>query len=233
MEHLKRVISKFEYENTKKEFCRYLAVLYRQMRRKERIVFRHIGYRNMAEDGFCYEFYKNIAFWTEVHRNTIPKYVNFFIENKLLERKVLKAKYRYRKGLVLTKLGLCFYIFINKLNEYLSNKFKENNNYREIDFFSFIYNFLLNIFYLFYNILGSMHNGMHKVENTSNSEGSNGEVLGINLGIKEVKKPPGSDKKDLKELKRQQFIKILQAGYLLPESIMDEYNLWELKKSIT
>ncbi|MEO0119116.1 MAG: hypothetical protein ABIK60_01070, partial [candidate division WOR-3 bacterium] len=89
------------------------------------------------------------------------------------------------------------------------------------------------IFYLFYNILGSMHNGMHKAENTSSDGSSNEGVLGINLGIKEVKKPPGGDKKDLKELKRQQFIKILQAGFLLPESIMDEYNLWELKKSIT
>ncbi|MEO0096670.1 MAG: hypothetical protein ABIK78_01070 [candidate division WOR-3 bacterium] len=200
------------------------------MRRKERIVFRHIGYRNMAEDGFCYEFYKNIAFWTEVHRNTIPKYINFFIENKLLEKKVLKAKYRYRRGLVLTKLGLCFYIFINKLNEYLYSKFKEDNNYREINFFSFIYNFILNIFYLFNNILGSMHNEMHKAENTSSDGSSNGEVLGINLEIKEVKKPPGGEQKDLKELKRQQFIKMLQAGYLLPENIMDEYDLWQFIK---
>ncbi len=230
MDNIKKIISKFEYENTKKEFCRHLAILYRQMRRKERIVFRHIGFRNMAEDGFCYEFYKNIAFWTEVHRNTIPKYINFFIENKLLEKKVLKAKYRYRRGLVLTKLGLCFYIFINKLNEYLSNKFKEDNNYREINFFSFIYNFILNIFYLFNNILGSMHNEMHKAENTNTNEGGNEGVLGINLGIKEVKKPPGGEQKDLKELKRQQFIKMLQAGYLLPENIMEEYDLWRFIK---
>ncbi len=114
MDNLRQVVSKFEYESMKKEFSRYLANLYRQMRRKERKVFYHIGYRNMAEDGFCYEFYKNIAFHTEVHRNTISKYVNFFIENKLLEKKVMKAKYRYRKGLLLTKLSLCFYITFKK-----------------------------------------------------------------------------------------------------------------------
>ncbi|MEO0089065.1 MAG: hypothetical protein ABIK56_00855 [candidate division WOR-3 bacterium] len=87
MDNLREVIFKFEYENIIKEFCWYLTVLYRQMRRKERIVFRHIGYRNMAEDGFCYEFYKNIAFFKNVHINTIPKYINSLLKiNYLKER---------------------------------------------------------------------------------------------------------------------------------------------------
>ncbi|MEO0131121.1 MAG: hypothetical protein ABIK76_05485, partial [candidate division WOR-3 bacterium] len=83
---------------------------------------------------------------------------------------------------------------------------------------------------LFNNILGSMHNEMHKAENTNTNEGGNEGVLGINLGIKEVKKPPNGEQKDLKELKRQQFIKMLQAGYLLPENIMEEYDLWQFIK---
>ncbi len=233
MDSLRQVISKFEYENMKKEFSRHLANLYRQMRRKERKVFYHIGYRNMAEDGFCYEFYKNIAFHTDVHRNTISKYVNFFIENKLLERKIMKAKYRYRKGLVLTKLGLCFYIFINRLNIYLYNKFKENKNYKEIDFYDFIYKFILNIFYLFNNILGSMHNEMPKVSNFDSGKCGNLGLEGrdlvfgdLNLGFKELKKPPSyNEHQKIWEKKREQFIKLYRAGFKLSEDIIKEYKL--------
>ncbi|MEO0089066.1 MAG: hypothetical protein ABIK56_00860 [candidate division WOR-3 bacterium] len=61
---------------------------------------------------------------------------------------------------------------------------------------------------------------LHRAEDTNTYEGSNEGVLGINLGIKEVKSL-------LTEIKRQQFIKMLQAGYLFPENIMDEYDLWQ------
>ncbi|MDW8114751.1 MAG: hypothetical protein RMJ34_07470, partial [candidate division WOR-3 bacterium] len=78
MERVRSLLYYYQMQNEKKMLARYLAGLFINLTKKERRVFYHIGFRNMAEDGFCYEFYYNIAEHTGVHRNTIPKYVNLF-----------------------------------------------------------------------------------------------------------------------------------------------------------
>ena len=74
-----------------------------------------------------------------------------------------------------------------------------------------------------------MHNEKHKIRTLSNLESSLGNSEDINLGFKELKKPPlCNEHQRIWELKRGQFLKLYKAGFKLPEDIIKEYKLHEL-----
>ncbi|MDW8114795.1 MAG: hypothetical protein RMJ34_07700, partial [candidate division WOR-3 bacterium] len=137
-------------------------------------------------------------------------------------------------------------------NNFNNNEFYNNERY---NFFDFLYKYILNIFYLFNNILGSMHNekhtGMHNDKKECGKVGANGQVLGVR-GVKDGliygNGPPNSDPNNdnnpinnkempndyerVRQLKIKQFKKLLELGWDLPKNIMDEYNLWQYLEEI-
>ncbi|MDW8114451.1 MAG: hypothetical protein RMJ34_05915 [candidate division WOR-3 bacterium] len=107
---IRGIINKFQIENKKSDLPK-LAELFINLRKKRSGYFTILVFGIWQRMVFIMNFTIIFPNITGVHRNPIPKYVNLFIKNELLEKTVKFAQYRYRKCLLLTKLGLCFIYF--------------------------------------------------------------------------------------------------------------------------
>ncbi|MEO0104214.1 MAG: hypothetical protein ABIK77_07110 [candidate division WOR-3 bacterium] len=210
---MKEILKEWQLNNEKRLFASNLASLYLSLNKPLKRTFYHIGFRCNGGYGFCFEFQYRIAEHLKIHRNSLRKYLFLLKEKNLIEKDKKFVEYRYRNGYSLTKLGLCFYIFLRELYLYLKNK---NFNERRIDYYNFLFNFIINIYYLFNKILGSTHKTAHK------------RMTKENPFVEKEKKFALRIKNETEELwqKRREFYqKLKEAGWNPTEEIAKHYQI--------